>query len=288
MRPSLAIGSRVGVYRVIRPIGRGGMAGVFEVEDPKGQRFALKSPITDVRSSSDVARRFARETNAMRVLNHPNLVSAVDVFVDSGVLFLVMEMIVGRTLTTAIADGLQPRAALLLAHQILEGMGHAHAAGVIHRDLKPDNIVLVPEPGWERVKILDFGLVKLIGDTAGVYGSSTLTNAGVVHGTPAYMAPEQARGGAVDARSDLYSIGIILFEMLIGRLPFVEQDARHLMARQVASEVPTLDIASRGAAWATPDMVALVEGAVTKDPAVRFISAQVMLGALDDAYLSLG
>jgi serine/threonine protein kinase len=288
VRPSLAIGSRVGAYRVIRAIGRGGMAGVFEVEDPEGQRFALKSPITDVRSSSDVARRFARETNAMRVLNHPNLVSAVDVFVDSGVLFLVMEMIVGRTLTTAISDGLPPRAALLLARQILEGMGHAHAAGVIHRDLKPDNIVLVADQGWERVKILDFGLVKLIGDAAGVYGSSTLTNAGVVHGTPAYMAPEQARGGAVDARSDLYSIGIILFEMLIGRLPFVEQDARHLMARQVASEVPTLDVASRGAAWATADMVALVEGAVTKDPAVRFISAQVMLGALDDAYLSLG
>src|SRR6185295_9636128 len=130
------------------------MAGVYEVEDDAGQRFALKAPIADVNTSGDATRSFAREANALRMLDHPNLVAAVDVFVEAGYLFLIMEKVNGRTLTKAIQEGaFQPRRALVLTRQILEGVGHAHAQGLVHRDIKPDNIMLVihgdPPKTWE-------------------------------------------------------------------------------------------------------------------------------------------
>src|SRR5262245_66323715 len=117
------------------------MAGVYEVEDDAGQRFALKSPLVDVNASGDVTRRFAREANALRMLDHPNLVAAVDVFVEAGYLFLVMEYVRGRTLNKILQQegAMQPRRALVIARQLLDGVGHAHAQGLVHRDLKPDN-----------------------------------------------------------------------------------------------------------------------------------------------------
>src|SRR5215467_6909603 len=146
--------TRIGRYRVIRSLGRGGMAGVYEVEDPAGQRFALKAPIVDVNPSGDVTRRFAREANALRLLDHPNLVAAVDVFVEAGYLFLVMEKVEGPTLAQRMSGdasvggkpgrvALAPRRALVTARQILDGAGHAHARHLVHRDLKPDNVLLL-------------------------------------------------------------------------------------------------------------------------------------------------
>jgi len=290
--------SRIGRYRVIRSLGRGGMAGVFEVEDPAGQRFALKAPIVDVNPSGDVTRRFAREANALRLLDHPNLVAAVDVFVEAGYLFLVMEKVEGPTLGQVlyrepdasgkpVKDALGPRRALVTARQILDGAGHAHARHLVHRDLKPDNILLLDMGGWERVKIIDFGIVKLLGDAAAAFGASALTNTGLVVGTPAYMAPEQALGRQIDARTDLYAIGVILFEMLTGRLPFQHDDPLRLMAMHVKNRLPKLDDVTQHAAWVTPEMCALVDGALIKDPAHRFPSAEVMIQALDDAFYSI-
>jgi len=240
---------RIGRYRVIRSLGRGGMAGVFEVEDPAGQRFALKAPIVDVNPSGDVTRRFAREANALRLLDHPNLVAAVDVFVEAGYLFLVMEKVEGPTLGQVLyrepdASGkpvraaLGPRRALVTARQILDGAGHAHARHLVHRDLKPDNILLLDMGGWERVKIIDFGIVKLVGDAAAAYGASALTNTGLVVGTPAYMAPEQALGRPIDARTDVYAVGVILFEMLTGRAPFVGTDVHSVLRMHVTVPPP--------------------------------------------------
>ena len=290
--------SRIGRYRVVRSLGRGGMAGVFEVEDPGGQRFALKAPIVDVNPSGDVTRRFAREANALRLLDHPNLVTAVDVFVEAGYLFLVMEKVEGPTLGQVLygetAAGGKPvkaalgaRRALVMARQILDGAGHAHARHLVHRDLKPDNILLLDMGGWERVKIIDFGIVKLLGDAAAAFGASALTNTGLVVGTPAYMAPEQALGRQIDARTDLYAIGVILFEMLTGRLPFQHDDPLKLMAMHVKTRLPKLDDVTQHAAWVTPEMCALVDGALIKDPAHRFPSAEVMIQALDDAFYSI-
>jgi serine/threonine protein kinase len=290
--------SRIGRYTVVRALGRGGMAGVYEVVDDGGQRFALKAPIVDVGGTTDATRRFAREANALRLLDHPNLVAAVDVFVEAGALFLVMEIVEGRTLGQAMtlhapASGkvvrvpLEPRRALVTARQILDGVGHAHARSLVHRDLKPDNLLLLDMGGWERVKIIDFGIVKLVGDAAAAFGAAALTNAGLVVGTPAYMAPEQAMGRAVDARTDLYSTGVILFEMLTGRLPFHHTDPLKLMTMQAKTPAPRVDEVTGFAAWATPQVCALVEGALIKEPAHRFASAAVMMAALDDAFYSI-
>jgi serine/threonine protein kinase len=296
---SIEPNTRIGRYSVIRSLGRGGMAGVYEVEDDTGHRFALKAPIVDV-PGADVTRRFAREANALRLLDHPNLVAAVDVFVEAGYLFLVMEMVGGKTLSQALAPGASasaasrapktafaPRRALVTARQILEGVGHAHTHGLVHRDLKPDNILLVDMGGWDRVKIIDFGIVKLLGDAAAAFGASALTNAGLVVGTPAYMAPEQALGRAIDARTDLYAIGVILFEMLTGQLPYQHSDPLKLMSLHAKAPVPRLDRVAGSAPWATPEVCAVVGGALSKDPGHRFPSAHVMIAALEDAFYSI-
>jgi serine/threonine protein kinase len=290
--------SRIGRYRVIRALGRGGMAGVYEVENDAGEHFALKAPIVDVNASGDVTRRFAREANALRLLDHPNLVAAVDVFVEAGFLFLVMEKVEGDTLGQAMGlsppgrgkaarVAFEPRRALITARQILDGMSHAHAHNLVHRDLKPDNILLLKMGGWERVKIIDFGIVKLLGDAAAAFGAAALTNAGLVVGTPAYMAPEQAMGRAVDPRTDLYATGVILFEMLAGRLPFHDRDPLTLMMMHTRAPVPRIDEVTGFPAWATPEVCALVEGALIKDPADRFPTANAMIAALDDAFYSI-
>jgi serine/threonine protein kinase len=275
-------GQQLGRYTVIAPIGRGGMGGVYEVTDERGQIFALKSPIV----GDDATARFAREANALRLLDHPNLVAAQDVFVADGALYLVMERVHGRTLYDAIRDGLSPRTTLVLVRQILEGVGHAHANGIVHRDLKPDNVLLVDLGGWERAKIIDFGLVKLIGDAAAAFGAQALTRTGLVFGTPAYMAPEQAMGKPIDARSDLYTIGVLIFEMLTGRRPFEDKEPQLVMRAHVRTPPPRLD-ETVNAPWVTPPLCALVAGALEKVPEHRFQSAQQMIALLDDAFGSL-
>ena len=280
-------GSQIGRYRVIAQLGRGGMGGVFEVEADDGTRYALKAPISDANSAGAVTKRFAREANALRMLDHPNLVAAVDAFAEAGLLFLVMEKVSGPTLAERLLAGpLAPRQALVFARQMLEGIGHAHAQGLVHRDLKPENAILVDMGGWERVKIIDFGLVKLVGDVAAAFGQGALTSTGLVFGTPAYIAPEQALGRPVDMRADLYAMGVILFHMLAGSLPFDAVDPAAVMRMHVKQPAPRLD--SRIAApWTTPELIALVDGALIKEPEHRFPRADVMIAALDDAFASL-
>ena len=290
--PSMQLepGVRVGRYRVVAPLGRGGMGGVWEVEDDRGNRYALKSPASGMNPAAETTKRFAREANAVRVLDHPNLVTAVEVFVEAGSLFLVMEKVTGRTLTKVMAEGvMHPRRALLIARQLLDGAGHAHAQGLVHRDIKPDNIMLaIMDGGWERAKIVDFGVVKLIGDAEAAMGGGKLTTTGLVFGTPAYMSPEQAMGKAtVDGRTDLYACGVMLFEMLTARVPFDHQDPMMQMKMQVKAPPPRLDMLAKGAAWCTPQLIVLCDGALAKNPDERFPSTQAMLAALDDAFLSL-
>jgi len=281
-------GMKLGKYTVVAPLGRGGMGGVWEVADEAGNTFALKSPASGMNPAAESTKRFAREANAVRMLDHPNLVAAVDVFVESGYLFLVMERVQGRTLTKILAEGpMQPRRALVLARQLLDGVGHAHAQGLVHRDLKPDNIMLVDMGGWERAKIVDFGLVKLIGDAEAAMGGGKLTSTGLVFGTPAYMAPEQALGKPVDGRADLYAVATILFEMLTGRVPFDHADPMMQMRMQVKAPPPRLDMLAKNQPWCTPQLIALIEASLTKDPTHRFPDAGVMMQALDDAFLSL-
>ena len=283
---ALEPGTRINHYRVVGMLGRGGMGGVLEVEDDNdGARYAMKSPIIDVTAGGEVTRRFAREANVLRLLDHPNLVAAVDVFVAHGQLFLVMEKVSGRTLGKALAAGpIPPRAGLVLVRQVLDGVGYAHARGLVHRDLKPDNILLVDMGGWERVKIIDFGLVKLIGDAAAAYGAASLTRSGTISGTPLYMAPEQALGRPVDARADLYAIGVITYELLTGAPPFKDPDPYVLLRQHVKVPPPPLPAS---APWFTSAVNALVEGALAKNREERFADAAAMTAALDAAFASL-
>ncbi|HET9990658.1 MAG TPA: protein kinase, partial [Kofleriaceae bacterium] len=137
--PQLEPGMQLGRYRILGALGRGGMGGVWKVVDPEGHEFALKSPASGMNPAAEPVKRFAREANAVRMLDHPNLVQAVDVFVEAGFLFLVMELVEGATLTQEIRKGpLAARRALVITRQLLDGIAHAHAHGLVHRDLKPD------------------------------------------------------------------------------------------------------------------------------------------------------
>jgi eukaryotic-like serine/threonine-protein kinase len=285
---NLEPGQVVGAYRLIAPLGRGGMGGVWDVEDASGNRYALKAPAIGMSGDPELMKRFAREANALRMIEHPNLVAAVDVFVAADCLFLVMERVAGRTLAKAVGEGaMEPRRALVITRQLLEGLAHAHGAGLVHRDLKPDNVMLVEMGGWERAKIVDWGLVKLIGDAEAAMGGGKLTRTGMVSGTPRYMAPEQALGRLVDGRVDLYAVGVMLFEMLTGRPPFDHDDPAMLMRMQVKSPVPRLDEVVGAQRWCTPALVAVLSGSLQKQPDERFPSAQHMMAALDEAFRSL-
>jgi eukaryotic-like serine/threonine-protein kinase len=282
-----------GRYRIVRQLGHGAMGAVYEaVHLPTGRAVALKTLLPDLPNASEIAGRFRREALAANLLDHPNIIEMLDLGQEGGQLYMVMELVRGRSLRDVLDGGaLGVRRSLVLARQILDGVGHAHAHGVVHRDLKPENVALVKEgeagAEYEMVKLLDFGLVKLLDDAAVERGSEKLSRTGIVFGTPAYMAPEQALGRPVDGRTDLYAVGIMLFEMLLGRRPFVADDPMAILRLHISAPVPTLREAGAPAAWCTPPLEALVQGALRKTPAERFASAEAMRDALDAAFVSL-
>ncbi len=286
----LVVGGR---YAIRGVLGAGGMGAVYEVEAiAGGARYAMKAPLPEAVDDAMASKRFAREVNAMQLVDHKNLVRAVDQVVERGRLYLVLELVRGPTLGEELRRGpIEPRRALVITRQLLDGLEHAHAQGIVHRDLKPDNVVLTRagEPGrdYECVKVLDFGLVKLLDDAAAAIGGDVLTRTGITFGTPLYMAPEQALGRPVTARADLYSVGVILFEMLIGEPPFGGKDAPEILRKHVGTPPPRLSALAPDAPWRTPQLEAVVAGALVKKPDDRFASAAVMRAAVDDAFLSL-
>jgi serine/threonine-protein kinase len=285
-------GRSVGGYVVRGVLGHGGMGAVYEVEAADGARRALKVALPVLDDGGQAARRLAREGNALALLDHPNIVASIDRVVDGGRLYLVMELVRGPSLRVLVAGGLlPPRRALVLARQILDGVEHAHARGVIHRDLKPDNAIVTAAGAahdpYDRVKLLDFGLVRLLDDAAALVGADRLTRSGVTFGTPAYMAPEAALGRPVDGRADLYAIDVILFELLAGRPPFAGADALALLRAHVSTAPPRLADVVGPAARCTPALEALLGGALVKAPRDRFATAAAMRACLDDAFASL-
>jgi serine/threonine protein kinase len=281
-------------WRAESPLGAGGMGAVWRGVDVATQRpVAIKTALAELADDAALARRLEREAKAQSFLKHPNVVEvlALDRLID-GTVALVMELVDGQSLGDALAAGpLAPRRALVIARQVLDALGHAHRTGMVHRDMKPDNVMLAragrPGAEYEVVKLLDFGVVKLHGIAAEVLGDEKLTRTGVVHGTPTYMAPEQALGRALDGRADLYAVGIMLFEMLIGRPPFAADEPVALLRRHIAEKPPRLAEAARGPAWATAELEALVAGALAKRASERFSDAAAMTAALDAAFLSL-
>ncbi len=290
---SLGIGDRVADRYVVRAVlGSGAMGAVYEVEDAAGVRRAMKAALPDLDDGGEAARRLAREANALQLLEHPHIVGAIESVVEGGRLYLVLELVRGRMLSELTSAGpLPPRRALVLARQILDGVEHAHGRGVVHRDLKPDNVLVTaagsPDNPYDHVKLLDFGLVKLLDAAAALIGGERLTRTGFAFGTPAYIAPESAQGKPVDGRADLYAVGVMLFEMLTGRLPFPFDDAVKVMRAHVMTPPPRLAEVAAGAPWCTPALEALVGTALAKKPDARHASAAAMRAALDDAFLSL-
>ena len=266
-----------GRYTLLEKIGEGGMGVVYRAQDAATpEPVAIKLLLPEFCRIGEVAQRFHREALAMRRLTHPNIVRVVDFGkLDSGALYLVMELLAGESLADVVRkQGPMPSERVMhIATQMLGALGHAHDQGVIHRDLKPENVVLLPGDG---VKILDFGIAKIRDDST-QSEMIKLTQAGLTVGTPEYMSPEQAGGLEVDARADLYSCAVLLFEMLTGRRPFVAKHAVDLMVMQTTTPAPS----ARGFEPSIPDWVdAAVLRALEKDRERRFASAGAFVDAL--------
>ena len=239
---SLTPGTKLGGYEILAAIGAGGMGEVYRARDSKlGREVAIKVLPEEFTQHPQKLARFEREARLLAALNHPGIATLHGLEEAEGKPFLVMELIEGETLAERIARGPLPvNEALPLSQQIAEALEAAHEKGVIHRDLKPANIKVDPEG---HVKVLDLGLAKAFGDDipeGDLSQSPTLsrdaTKAGVILGTAVYMSPEQARGKVVDKRTDIFSFGAVLFEMLTGKKAFPGGDVSDVLAAVIRSE----------------------------------------------------
>jgi beta-lactam-binding protein with PASTA domain/predicted Ser/Thr protein kinase len=269
--PDVNEGSVVdGRYRVLRRIGSGGMADVWLAEDSHLQRpVALKVLHRRFAQDREFVERFRREAESAAGLQHPNIVSVFDRGEFEGTYYIAMQYIEGPTLKQLIDSGLTPEQAVLLIRQVLEGARFAHRNGIVHRDLKPQNVII---NGEGVAVVTDFGIARA--------GVSEITQTGSVMGTPHYLSPEQAQGFDVTAVSDLYSIGVILYEALTGRVPF-EADSAVAVAMKQVSQTPQRPSSLNPAV--SPALDAAVMRALEKDPGERFQSADAFIAALDAA-----
>jgi len=297
---SIEVGEQLKHYRLVRKLGQGGMGVVFEATDTRLNRnVAVKVLQAELTQDADRRARFQQEAQLAAAFNHPNIATVHDVGEEAGVSFIVMEVVRGDSLRDLVRQGPLPvERALELAAGIASGLARAHSEGVLHRDLKPDNVMLAEEG---QPKILDFGLGKLVqaarlpgtpelpgsndAPTATVdiadlaHGSPYVTRDGHIVGTLSYMSPEQLQGGAVDARTDVFSFGVLLYEMLAGGRPFGGDSTLQTMTAILRDEPEPL-------AQARPEVPvqlrALVERCLAKDPADRYVSGQELLAALTE------
>jgi len=267
-----------GRYRLGERLGAGGWGAVYDaVQTDLGRRVAVKVLHTGIALTHEGLARFEREARSAAALGHPNIAQVTDFQANAGEPpFLVMELLAGRTLAAALrAEGriAAPRVAWI-AHQILAGLDAAHRAGIVHRDVKPDNVFLVSAPGVEDlVKLLDFGIAKLASDT-----HQQLTATGSMLGSPAFMAPEQIRGMLIDHRADLYAVGATMYLALSGRLAFDAANV-HGMLLAITEQRPT-PLSSVDPSL-DPRLGAVIDRAMHKDPNARFGSAAEMRAALE-------
>src|SRR5262245_36806272 len=261
----------VGRYEITGELGRGAMGVVYKALDPTiGRTVALKTMRLDVHGldAQEMVRRFQNEARAAGVLNHPNIVTIYDAGEEDGIFYIAMEFIVGTTLHELLVEKhvLPTDEVVQLARQICRGLDYAHSNGIIHRDVKPANIMITANG---TVKIMDFGIAKSGGQ---------VTNTGQVLGTPNYMAPEQVKGRPLDGRSDLFSLGVILYEMLTGEKPFVGQNVTTIIYKIVnETQIAPRDLDTT----IHPGLSAIVARLLAKSPDERYQSGADLIHDLE-------
>jgi serine/threonine protein kinase len=266
-------------YLVADAIGAGGLCTVYRAEDlRRGRDVAVKVLPADKAQHKELAARFGREVTTAKRIDHPNVATIIDSgAIEDGALYLVMELLQGTLLSSALEKGRLPTArALIIARQMLVGLGEAHRLGIVHRDVKPQNVMLVDVNGLEVVKLFDFGIAS--NDRAAL----KLTAPGTAFGTPEYIAPEQAMGQKVDARADVYGVGVVLFEMATGRLPFESADDLGYLRAHIKQPPPAPSSVAPDAQLSRA-FDTLVLRALQKEPEARFETAEAMIAAIDKA-----
>ena len=273
--------SLFGEYTITRKLGEGGMGAVYLAQQNSiDQKIAVKVLHEHAAESDELIQRFHREARVVSMLTHPNIIR-VFIFgrTEGGLLYLAMEYVEGQSLRDRM--GSQPMEeiqAIKLMKQLCSGLSEAHDLGIIHRDLKPDNVLLTDFRGESNfVKILDFGIAK-INEVEGGPEQQKLTQAGIVYGTPEYLSPEQAQAMELDNRTDLYSLGVMLYELITGKVPFTGSTPVQILTAHVFNEVPPLATAAPGPV--APTMQRIIMKALAKDPDERFQDAMEMFEAL--------
>jgi serine/threonine-protein kinase len=272
----MPVPARIGRFRVTGELGRGAMGTVYRAHDDALDREVAVKVMGHGLVEAEARARFQREARAAARLHHQNIVVVYELGEHEGAPFMALELLEGIDLARAIASGLRPdpRATLPLVLQILAGLAHAHEHGIVHRDVKPSNVFL---PHDRPAKIMDFGVARLAG-----LGSTT---SGAVVGTPNYMSPEQARGGEIDGRSDLFSVGLILYELLTGDKA-VQADTVVAALYKILHESPDLSVLPVGPGW--DELRQVVERACARAPAERYPSATAMAEGVASALRSFG
>ena len=263
----------LGSYRLISRLGAGGMGEVWRAEDTRLLRpVAIKILSEKIANDPEWKARFLREARTVAQMNHPNIATIYSIEQEGDTLFIAMELVEGESLASVLARGpIPPRDTVRIVSRVAEALAEAHDKGIVHRDVKPDNIVVAKR----TVKVLDFGIAKQT--NPGAMDSKTLTQGGMIVGTPYYMSPEQALGRTVDARSDIFSLGVVMYEMLAGKRPFDGESITETMMNIIMHE-PT-DIAAL-CPTAPPQIADIIRLALQKKPDGRFGSAGEMIDAL--------
>lgn len=278
----LPAGTRLGAYEIVARLGAGGMGEVYLANDMRlGRRVALKVLPPALAGDDDRRRRLEREAQAAAKLNHPNIVTLFSFEHADAIAFLTMEYVEGDSLASHIvAAGMPLNRMLPIAIAIADAVAAAHRAGIVHRDLKPANVMLTA-PG-SRPKVLDFGLARfqgVVADPAAATGTAPISDLGRIVGTIAYMSPEQAEGRETDARSDIFSLGVMLFEMATGRRPFVGDSSLSVISSILRDTPPTVSDVKPGL---PVEFARIVRRCLQKDPDRRYQTAVDLRNALEE------
>jgi len=276
-------GEKLGPYKILGELGGGGMARVYRAWDERLHREVAIKLIDDRFAMPDIGERFLREARAASGLNHPNICTVFDIGEKDGAPYLVMELLEGEALTDRIRRGVIPVAEILrYGAEIADALAAAHSRAIVHRDIKPANIFLVKKPnGSAQAKVLDFGLAKIEQHTNEEREfASQLTGMGATVGTVSYMSPEQARGEALDARSDLFSLGVVMYEMATGRLPFRGNTSALVFVQLLGQMTP--EPVRRLNEQVPPELEQIIMKLLAKNARARFQSATELTDELQE------